>query len=158
MADSHAHDGHDGHDHGPTGLGKYMVVFVCLCGLTMCSFFTIQPWWPLAKAPTWIFMMAVSSVKAMLVILVFMHLIWEANWKYVLTIPAGMISIFLVLMLIPDVGNRWVDYSEERKIHAAEVVPISEHGHGEADHGHDGHAEEDHAHDGESHDSHDAGH
>ena len=31
---------------------------------------------------------------------------WEANWKYVLTIPASMMSIFLVLMLVPDIGRR----------------------------------------------------
>ncbi len=34
-------------------------------------------------------MMAVSCTKAMLVILFFMHVKYEANWKYVLTIPAG---------------------------------------------------------------------
>ena len=32
-------------------------------------------------------MMAVSCTKAMLVILFFMHVKYEANWKYVLTIP-----------------------------------------------------------------------
>ena len=37
----------------------------------------------------WAFMMAVSCTKAMLVILFFMHVKYEANWKYVLTIPAG---------------------------------------------------------------------
>ena len=35
-------------------------------------------------------MMAVSCTKAMLVILFFMHVKYEANWKYVLTIPAGI--------------------------------------------------------------------
>ena len=35
----------------------------------------------------WAFMMAVSCTKAMLVILFFMHVKYEANWKYVLTIP-----------------------------------------------------------------------
>jgi cytochrome c oxidase subunit 4 len=57
----------------------------------------------------------------MLVILFFMHLKWEANWKYVLTIPAMMMSVFLVCMLIPDVGMRQKKYSEERLIHAAQV-------------------------------------
>ena len=51
-------------------------------------------------------MMAVSCTKAMLVILFFMHVKYEANWKYVLTIPAGMMSMFLMLMLVPDVGMR----------------------------------------------------
>lgn len=96
-------------------------------------------------------MMGVSSVKAMLVILVFMHLMWEANWKYVLTIPAGMMSIFLVLMLIPDIGNRWSMYSEERKVYSADLVVEAAHGdHTDEDHAHDGHAE--HA------DEHESGH
>ncbi len=34
-------------------------------------------------------MMAVSCTKAMLVILFFMHVLYEANWKFVLTIPAA---------------------------------------------------------------------
>ena len=51
--------------------------------------------------------------------LFFMHLIWEANWKYVLTIPASIMSIFLLLMLFPDVLDRTRTYSEERWLHAA---------------------------------------
>ena len=51
-------------------------------------------------------MMAVSCTKAMLVIMFFMHLMWEANWKWVLTIPASFMSIFLMLMLVPDIGWR----------------------------------------------------
>ena len=108
---------------------------------------TTSSWWPFAKAPTWIFMMGVSCAKAMLVIMFFMHLLWEANWKYVLTIPAAMMSCFLVLMLIPDVGLRGNWYSEERSVYAAAVESHDEHGehvgdehgHGEDDtHGHSG--------------------
>jgi cytochrome c oxidase subunit 4 len=71
-------------------------------------------------------MMAVSCTKAMLVILFFMHLLWEANWKYVLTIPAAMMSVFLVLMLVPDVGMRVRGYSEERLLHSADPVAAHE--------------------------------
>lgn len=93
----------------------------------------------------------------MLVILVFMHLLWEANWKYVLTIPAGMMSVFLVLMLIPDVGNRMSKYSEERTTHAAEIVEEIDgaHGHGGDSHGH---AEGDHATEQHADDGHGGGH
>jgi cytochrome c oxidase subunit 4 len=64
-------------------------------------------------------MMAVSCIKAMLVILVFMHVWWEANWKYVLTIPAAMMALFLGIMLIPDVGLRNRMVSQERALHMA---------------------------------------
>lgn len=113
-----AHGEH--HSHG--GTGKYIAVFIALCVLTGASFFTTSSLWPFHDTPKigWAFMMAVSCTKAMLVILFFMHLLWEANWKYVLTIPSAMMSIFLVCMLIPDVGRRTLSYSEERAQAAAE--------------------------------------
>jgi len=66
-------------------------------------------------------MMAVSCTKATLVVLFFMHLKWEANWKYVLTVPSALMSVFLVLMLVPDIGLRTRKYSEERAAFAAEM-------------------------------------
>ena len=89
------------------------------------SFLTYTSFWPFKeqKHVTWAFMMAVSCTKAMLVIMFFMHLLWEANWKWVLTIPASCMSIFLLLMLIPDVGmridNGWAWYSRDRWLYAA---------------------------------------
>jgi cytochrome c oxidase subunit 4 len=55
----------------------------------------------------------------MLVVLFFMHVWWEANWKYVLTIPAAMMALFLVIMLVPDIGLRNRMVSQERAIHMA---------------------------------------
>jgi cytochrome c oxidase subunit 4 len=134
-------------DHGHGGIGKYIVVFVVLCVLTSASFFTYSQYWPFRDTPSvgWAFMMAVSCTKAMLVILFFMHLLWEANWKYVLTIPAAMMSMFLVLMLVPDIGLRRWYYSEERLIHAADPVLLS-HSRGahEANHETDAQPEEPH--------------
>jgi cytochrome c oxidase subunit 4 len=114
----------DDHSHG--GLGQYLAVFAALCVLTGMSFFTYSDLWPFKdqKQITWAFMMAVSCTKAMLVIMFFMHLLWEANWKWVLTIPASGMSIFLLLMLIPDVGmrqdNGWAWYSRDRWLFAAD--------------------------------------
>ncbi|MFM8703373.1 MAG: cytochrome C oxidase subunit IV family protein, partial [Planctomycetia bacterium] len=91
--DDHGHAGHDaGHDAGHGGIGKYLLVFLALCGLTTMSFLTYSSFWPWRDEPHvgWAFMMAVSCTKAMLVVLFFMHVFWEANWKYVLTIPAAM--------------------------------------------------------------------
>jgi cytochrome c oxidase subunit 4 len=119
--DEHAHAGH--------GVGKYIAVFVALCFLTGCSFFTYSNAWPFHKTPevAWVFMTAVSCTKAMLVILFFMHVKYEANWKYVLTIPASIMAIFLTLALVPDIGARvnglfgfGGKYSEERHEYAAD--------------------------------------
>ena len=143
MSDSsHATGSHDHDDHGHGGFGTYMAVFGGLVVLTIISFWignsSLKDTMPTSA---WAGMMAVSCGKAMLVILFFMHLKWEANWKYVLTIPAGMMSVFLVCMLIPDIGMRMQRYSEERIIHAASVQTHGDE-HGAEDHG-DGHAHDD---------------
>lgn len=112
---SHApstHDQHGGHEHGAHdhgGMAKYVYVFFALCFLTTLSFLTYSEYWPQSLGRHEVkrlFMMAVSCTKAMLVILFFMHVKYEANWKYVLTIPASMMSIFLMLALVPDIGAR----------------------------------------------------
>lgn len=112
---------HDDHEHGHGGVFKYLLVFAALCALTTMSFFTYSEAWPWKDQPQvgWTFMMAVSCTKALLVILFFMHVLWEANWKYVLTIPAAMMAVFLAIMLIPDIGFRNRMVSQERAVHMA---------------------------------------
>ena len=144
----HAPSSEDGHDDSHGSTGKYLTVFVALCILTSASIFTTSSFWPFPDQPAvgWAFMMAVSCAKAMLVILFFMHLIWEANWKYVLTIPAACMSLFLVLMLVPDIGLRTDHYSDERWWSAAypgRAEATSHGGHGESSEHADDHDHED---------------
>ena len=112
----HAHSAADHADdhanHG--GVGKYLAVFGALLALTVISFIVANSSLMQTPAVGWAIMMAVSSAKALLVIAFFMHMIWEANWKYVLTIPASIMSVFLLLMLVPDIGFRTRHYSSER--------------------------------------------
>jgi cytochrome c oxidase subunit 4 len=105
--------------HGSTKL--YLGVFLALCALTGASFFTYSDYWPYHDRPEigWAFMMAVSCTKALLVVLFFMHLVWEAKWKYVLTLPAMFLAVFLVLMLVPDIGLRLDHASRERWMYMA---------------------------------------
>jgi cytochrome c oxidase subunit 4 len=127
-----AHDAalaHDDAHHGSYAL--FYAVAIMLVILTACSYATFTPVWSslfgdnLAVKRAW--MMAVSCSKAMLVILFFMHLKWEANWKWILTIPASGMSIFLALALVPDVGWRqntgFATYSPNRLLYAAEPTP-----------------------------------
>lgn len=109
------------HSKGHGGPGVYIAVFIALCVLTTMSFFTYSPLWPWRDEPQvgWAFMMAVSCTKALLVVLFFMHVLWEANWKYVLTIPAAMMAIFMTLMLVPDIGFRSRMVSQERLLYMA---------------------------------------
>jgi cytochrome c oxidase subunit IV len=127
MTDTHSTE-HGEHEH-QGGVGIFIVVFVGLCILTTMSFLTYFDFWrehvPIHVSR--VFMMAVSCTKAMLVIMFFMHLKWEANWKWVLTVPASVMSAILILALVPDIGLRMRHASYERLIYAAEepaVTPI----------------------------------
>lgn len=123
-----SNDPHSSGDHVAHDLKKYLTVFAALCVLTLCSFLTYFEFWrenvPLEAG--WFLMMAVSVTKALLVMLFFMHLMYEASWKYVLTIPASVMSLFLIVMLIPDVKWRNEEItggrvpSSERRQHQAQ--------------------------------------
>jgi cytochrome c oxidase subunit 4 len=119
-SDPHDHDA--GHAHGGS-IKTYIAVFIALCVLTTASFMTWTPLWQSFvsdnKHVAWVFMMAISCTKAMLVIMFFMHLKYEANWKYVLTFPAAFMSVFLALMLVPDIGMRFWHYSRDRLFYSA---------------------------------------
>ncbi len=130
MTDHHD-SAHDEQSHGSTG--KFLTVFVGLLFLTAISF-TVGNNEAIMSTPAigWTIMMAVSCAKAMLVMLFFMHLKWEANWKYVLTIPASIMSIFLLLMLFPDIKNRTENYSNTRWLHAATPATDAHGGHSPA--------------------------
>jgi cytochrome c oxidase subunit 4 len=99
-------------------VAKYLKVFGALCVLTMASFFTYSDFWPFRDTPAvgWAFMLAVSSCKALLVMLFFMHLKYEAAWKYVLTVPATIMAIFLLIALVPDIGWRFKTISGGRTV------------------------------------------
>ena len=103
-----------------TNTKLFLKVFAALCFLTAISFVIANS--PLMKSQglAWAVMMLVSCAKAFLVISFFMHLKWERTWKYVLTIPASLMSLLLVVALIPDVGRRAENYSDQRWLHATE--------------------------------------
>jgi cytochrome c oxidase subunit 4 len=131
----HAPD-HGAHGEHQGGVRLYVMVAIALVVLTSFSYATHLPLWSsvfgdsLAIKRVW--MMAVSCTKAMLVILFFMHLKWEANWKWVLTVPASLMSVLLVLALIPDVALRYMDTwhsgpSRQRLIYAADRPESASH-------------------------------
>ena len=95
-------------------------------------------------------MFTVSCCKAFLVIAFFMHMRWEANWKYVLTIPTSIMAIFLMIMLTPDILFRTLRFAEERLQFDAQAVVAHPHSeeHGPASHG-GGHTDKE-SHEGES--------
>ncbi len=138
-ATDNSHDHHEEHSH--TQL--FLMVFLALCALTTVSFLTYFDWWreSVPQKVSWLVMMAVSCTKAMLVIMFFMHLKWEANWKWVLTAPVIFMSALLVFALVPDVFYRMSHASHDRMIYAAERPAEEAHADGHDEAGHEEEAE-----------------
>lgn len=126
---SHAGDEHSEELHG--GFATYFAIFVALVILTGFSF-AIGSFGPgyLSASVVRLMMIVISIAKAMLVILFFMHLKWEANWKYVLTVPAMMMSLVIIGVLFFEFGARTLKYPSERWFYAAEPAVAVEHGGG----------------------------
>lgn len=93
-------------DHG----GLYRAVFGALCIFTGIS-------WAADELPKSIFpgvtlavvVLGVATLKALAVMLFFMHLKFERPWKYVLLGPTVILAIGLPLALLPDVGVHYYD-------------------------------------------------
>lgn len=93
----------------------FLFVFAALLVLTLCSFGVAQS--PLMETPWlgWAVMLGISLAKAILVVLFFMHFLWERVWKYAVTLPVVFLAAVLVLLLIPDIAWRLEHYSLERR-------------------------------------------
>lgn len=122
LSNDHAHDTHH---------VNYLAIFGILCVCTALSviFDVVQ----MSKPITIVLVMAVAITKALCVMMFFMHLKFEGNWKFVLLAPTTILAIGLPLALFPDVGasyytptapqvTRWADeVSEYQKYHAEHV-------------------------------------
>ena len=138
-----SHDNHESHH------VNYLAVFFALCGFTALSVvFDVLSFEN--HAITVVLVMAVAVAKALCVMMFFMHLKFEGNWKFILLAPTTILAIGLPLALMPDVGvayyiptapqrGEWREQMEEyRAIHG------TGHGHGEEHHGDEGAHEDDH--------------
>lgn len=125
---SSSHDSDAGHD---THHVNYLAIFGILCVCTALSviFDVIH----LSKALTIVLVMSVAVTKALCVMMFFMHLKFEGNWKFVLLAPTTILAIGLPLALYPDVGasyytqtapqvTSWADEISEYQEHHAEHV------------------------------------
>ena len=118
------HDDHEDHDHGKTYWKVFFGLLICTAISTAIGIMISNGVFDGNELSGWGIMLTVSCVKAFLVITFFMHLKWEVGtWKWVLTIPASIMSLFLIVMLVPDVGLRTNHYTDERSDRAAYDIP-----------------------------------
>ena len=130
-------------DHGSHNV-NYLLVFLVLCGFTALSVvFDLVSFDN--HAVTIVLVMAVAVAKALCVMMFFMHLKFEGNWKYVLLAPTTILAIGLPLALMPDIGTtyyistapqatEWSDgMAEYRAAHAHDDAHTEDHDDGDHD-------------------------
>ncbi len=126
-----SHDTHSGHH------VNYLMIFFVLCGCTALSvLFDVLSF---SKPVTMVLVLAVACAKALCVMMFFMHLKFEGNWKYVLLAPTTILAIGLPIALFPDIGSSyyinaapqvgvWADEVAEYEKHHAESANAEQHG------------------------------
>ncbi len=82
---------------------NYGAVFVALCVCTGLSvLFDLLSFEN--RMITIVLVLAVAVAKALCVMMFFMHLKFEGNWKFVLLAPTTILAIGLPIALLPDIG------------------------------------------------------
>lgn len=145
-----AHDASHGESHPHV---NYMNIFYALCVLTVISvaidYGLKGAAIPNPRLVVGGLVLAVAVMKASFVLMYFMHLKFEGQWKYVLMAPTIVLAGVLIVAIIPDIGVHYYTWLDDR-------VPPPVHGHGDA-HG-DPHKGGDHKHGDHKHDAKDPHH
>ena len=120
-----SHDTHDTHH------VNYLLIFGVLCGCTLLS--VVFDVLPFSKAITGVLVLAVACAKALCVMMFFMHLKFEGNWKYVLLAPTTILAIGLPIALFPDIGRSYyTNTAPQTGVWADEISEFQAHHHSEA--------------------------
>lgn len=123
------------HEKHETHHVNYLSIFFVLCGCTALS--VVLDVLHMSKPVTIVLVLAVACAKAMCVMMFFMHLKFEGNWKYVLLTPTTILAIGLPLALFPDIGASyytnvapqtgvWADEISAHQAHHAAAESASE--------------------------------
>ena len=81
----------------------YLFVFLLLCGCTIASWL-VDEMQINSAALLIVSVLAIATLKAGCVVLYFMHLKFERNWKYVLLLPTICLAAGLPMALLPDMS------------------------------------------------------
>lgn len=115
-----SHDSHDTHH------VNYLAIFFVLCGCTALS--VIFDVLHMSKPVTIVLVLAVACAKALCVMMFFMHLKFEGNWKFVLLAPTTILAIGLPLALYPDVGaSYYTSVAPQTGVWAEEISEFQSH-------------------------------
>jgi cytochrome c oxidase subunit 4 len=147
--------GHEEHEHGHVA---YLMVFFALCVFTGISVLADIVHIP-SEAVKIVIVMAVACAKATCVLLFFMHLKFEGNWKFILLAPTTILAIGLPIALMPDIATSYYIPDTQQKHDYEAVMAVHGHHEGDGHHGEEGqHSEGEDSHEGDTHDHTDGGH
>ena len=93
---------------------NYLLIFITLCGCTALSIF-LDVIEISNKGVLITLVLGVAVAKALFVMLFFMHLKFEGNWKFVLLAPTIILAIGLPLALLPDIGVHYYTVSSPQQ-------------------------------------------
>lgn len=114
------------HDDHNTHHVNYLAVFLILCVCTALS--VIFDVLHMSKPVTIVLVLAVACAKAMCVMMFFMHLKFEGNWKFVLLAPTTILAIGLPVALFPDIGNSYyTSIAPQTGVWAGEISEFEAH-------------------------------
>ncbi len=94
---------HDGEHHGPS-FNTYMAVAAALAVCTATSFLfnTLADQGTISHVTSFLLILTVAIIKAVLVGWVFMHLKWDWKLLYFLLVPAFILGVMMMVVLMPD--------------------------------------------------------
>jgi cytochrome c oxidase subunit 4 len=115
-----SHEAHDTHH------VNYLTIFFALTGFSLLSYiFDILQ---MSKPVTIVLVLAVACAKALCVMMYFMHLKFEGNWKFVLLAPTTILAIGLPLALFPDIGaSYYTSVAPQTGVWAGEISEYQAH-------------------------------
>jgi caa(3)-type oxidase subunit IV len=105
-------DSHDAEGHGGSAMVKiYLIVFAALAIFTLVSFVANyaaadeQQW--ITKGQSFVLILGVAVIKAVLVAMFFMHLKFDWGRVYFMIVPVLILATMLMIVLLPDIVLAW---------------------------------------------------
>jgi cytochrome c oxidase subunit 4 len=86
-----------------------MSIFFILCLLTVASVIADVAGGTIGKLLVGLIVLVVASLKAMYVMMYFMHLKFEGAWKWVLLAPTVILALAVPAALAPDIAFKYYD-------------------------------------------------
>ncbi len=107
MADSATTETH-ADSHGPS-VQSFLAVFGALVVFTALSFVanTMARYETISVFTSFVIILGVAVLKALLVAAWFMHLRWDWPKVYIMIVPALILGPLLVIVLLPDIVLAW---------------------------------------------------